>query len=47
MEEEMPKITIISEKEILCEKHGKQEVFDNEFKCPKCFNDYCKKRYFL
>jgi hypothetical protein len=48
MEEEIPKVTIINEKEIICDKHGKQELFDfGDIKCPKCFNDYWKKRYFL
>ena len=50
IEEEIPKVTIINEKEIVCEKHGEQILFgekNDKIKCSKCFNDYWKKRYFL
>jgi len=39
--------------EIECEKHGKQvaltfgEQTIDKLQCPKCFNEYWKKKYFL
>ena len=49
--DEKPKI-IPTEEEIDCEIHGKQtiKIFgenNDAIKCPKCFNEYWKKRYFV
>ena len=41
-----------TEEEIDCEIHGKQTIMvfgenNDAIKCPKCFNEYWKKRYFV